>query len=154
MFQAQAEQLTCRNIFSRDEATILDLEMSSPESIENLRFELRNPWFSEYLLNLTGNAGANWQNQSTKTISDLVNPKDKILGKLVRSVRSPYKGMNEFKFILGHYSFRSPYLNTDGEYEARLIIDTDLKSAYLILPQAFGSSMSGKNTLKMSCNSL
>lgn len=154
VFQAQAAQLTCRNMFSRDEASILDLEMSSPESIESLRFELRNQWFSDYLLNLTGDAGPNWQNQPTRTISDLVNPKEKISGKLVRSARSPYKGMNEFKFVLGHYSFRSPYLNTEGEYEARLIINTDLKSAYLILPQAFGSSMSGKNTLKMNCSSL
>ena len=166
--QAHAGKLSCWNAFaSRNaDAAILEIDFSTYTEFTQIHFDLGNDFFADYQQNKIGDAGPNWQNRSTKTISELANPTQVVQGSAT-SGRSPYKGMNEFRFVLGAYSFTSPYLNTNGEYEARLIMPSDLSNevlattrlprggnranAVMILPRAFGASESGDTSLRLEC---
>lgn len=167
---AQAATLTCWNIFSpRGSTPILRASIDSKVDLSKVVFNLQDKYFESYFMDETGNAGPNWGNQPTRTLSGLKNPQDVLSAELITTGRSPYKGHHQFSFVFGSYSFSSPYHNSQGEYAARLILPRDLSAQALestrlrdpnersngvvILPPPYGAGQGGDNYLRLFCKS-
>jgi hypothetical protein len=77
-----------------------------------------------------------------------------------------HKGNHEYVFVLGKYGFRSPYINQNLDYDARLVLPTDLSSenlrnarpregprvkSLIINDATYGHSQGRDNYLKVFC---
>jgi hypothetical protein len=167
MAYAESE-LACWNIFSKKgSAPILKAKIVQQENLDQVTFNLKDPYFESYFEDSTRSAGEQWGNKPEHRVSKLENPKKVLDAKLITTNRSPYKGNNEYVFKFGRYSFKAPYITQGYDYGARIILPKDLSSATLnsfrirsaqersnavvILSPAQSQNQSGDNFLRMFC---
>ncbi|MBY0517615.1 MAG: hypothetical protein K2P81_11935 [Bacteriovoracaceae bacterium] len=131
-FNSMASTLTCWNIFSSNSnAPILRADITNKVILSKAIFNLNESSFESFFFNKKEEAGATWPGEFTLSQSELTNPKGELSAKILTAARSPYKGNNQYTFNFGTYSIKSPYLVTQGEYEARLILPLNLSKSNL-----------------------
>ena len=171
-FAAQGEtQIACWGTYSkRGSKPILKATIEDNTKLKNVSLDLKNAIFEGYFIDKNEDAGERWGHKRAITKSELVQPEGTLVPEEITTNRSPYKGNNEYDFILGTYSFTSPYHNISGEYDARLILPKDLSAEHLkafrfkstpkvrsnavmIYPSEYDSSQYGSNYLRLFCAS-
>lgn len=163
-------ELACWNKYAtRGSRPILKAKITQQNSLE-ITLDLKDPLFEAYFEDSSEDSGERWGHKPAITKSFVKNPEGVLTPSLITTNRSPYKGSNQYSFVLGHYSLRAPYINQDIDYNARLILPVDLTNAnlrasqgqmgqsprtnaVLIYTAAEAMHQGGDNYLRMNCTS-
>jgi hypothetical protein len=166
-FLAHAEtELACWDKYApRGAKPILKAHIEADNTLSNLTLDLKNEKFQIYY----EDKSVVVDNQIDHTVSTLENPTEAVSPEEITSNRSPYKGNNEYSFVMGSWFRTAPYGNYQGQYRSRLILPKDLSNEFLrtyhirgttersnavmIYSPSVVSDQGGDNYLRMFCTS-
>lgn len=154
----QAEStLSCWNVYGpKVSPHVMSATIESDNILTNIVFNFSDDSLSPYFIST-----------STQT-SSLSNPTLEQRPSEISTSRSPYKGHNEYVFVIGKSSYRTANFSKDVEYSARIILPKDLSNENLKktilkagersngivqLDPVYGSGQSGQSYLRMFCTS-